>query len=91
MNCHYCQKECLRIDDQFFRCLPCYTDFKRGEINISTRYNGRTWVVRLRYFHTPFKTIIGNAKDPDLIKLPTWADITPQNIQQKLKTYLIFS
>ncbi len=89
MNCKYCDKICLRIDDNFHRCTHCKTDFHQHATCIYTRIKDHTYTVALlkngqMKISTPFK-------DP-LITLPNQpANLTPQNVVEKLKFYLLFS
>ena len=86
MNCKYCHKECTSIGN-FNHCVPCQTVYSHGEISITCKIKGKTWIAFIR----DDETIIGNAWHPSLIKLPCRTNITPSNIIDKIKLYVLFS
>lgn len=100
MNCHYCEKECLRISERFSRCLPCKTDYiNHGHIiHMYARINNKSYCLEFRngiYDH-PARIWDGmpteyNTGAQVIIKLKYRPDITPSNIVEKLRTILTFS
>ena len=90
MNCRYCQKECLELGFNYFRCVPCYTIFKPDGTYIYKSIKNRTFLIIL-HKEGPIKMTIGTARDPHLIRTTTAPNITPANALKKLKHYLMFS
>ncbi len=99
MNCKYCQKICLRMGDKHYQCVHCKVEFlnKLGQcINMFTFINGKRLVLQIRPEHPEHPARIfhqgGDMRDlQTFINLTTIPNITPQNIKEKLKTYLLFS
>lgn len=89
MNCKFCQNLCLRISDDYHRCLECHTNFVKNRTYIYHRMNDITYVANIDPSYE-YPVIIGTTRDPMLIKLTSVPNITPQNFEQKLKTYLTF-
>jgi hypothetical protein len=91
MNCQFCHKLCNRISDIWHQCQTCNTDFHPHATVIYTKLGEKVYSVKL-YKTGPIKLAISSAyQDPMITLTHDGGGITPQNIQQKLKTYLLFS
>ena len=100
MNCHYCEKECLKVSNEFQRCLPCKTDYlNHGHIiHMYARINNKSYCLEFMngVYEYPARIWDGipteyNNGAQIIVKLTTQPDITPKNICAKLKTILTFS
>lgn len=86
MNCSFCSKQCGEFGDMH-RCMQCLVNYYKNHISISTRIKNKTFVVVL-YDN---KTYIGSTTIPDMFEFDYRLKITPQNIKEKISSYLLFS
>lgn len=99
MNCHYCNKQALKIGDLRWRCLPCKTEYDGAQVNIYGRYKERSYFFNIRngpYTH-PIRLMRGMMLEygyTPILDLPTRIDVTPSNVNEKLAkilSLLVFS
>jgi hypothetical protein len=91
MNCQFCNKLCNIISDTWYQCQTCNTDFHPHAIVIYTHINDKPYSVKL-HKSGPIKLSISSAyQDPMITLADGGENITPQNVNEKLKLYLLFS
>jgi predicted amidophosphoribosyltransferase len=90
MNCQFCQQQCQAITKDWHHCKTCSTDYHAHAVCLYTNLNDKPYTVTL-YKIGPIKMIVSSAYQDPIMELTHAADITPQNIQNKLKTLLTFS
>jgi hypothetical protein len=93
MNCHYCNQIC-RCNVSSWICESCRVEYFDGHINYSTDINGTKYTLQLRYEHTEFpaRIIGGTGKNVVALKLTSLPqNITPTNVNEKIRLYLLFS
>jgi len=98
MNCHYCQKECrhINISNNHWRCLPCKVDYRGVETNIFGMINSTSYYFNIYNGPREFPVRIMKGLPNDfavniVVNLTSRPDITPSNVEEKLRTYLLFS
>lgn len=98
MNCHYCNKTCLRInpDQHRWNCVPCKVYYSDASISIIGRVNGHSYFFLIKNGHYKIPALLVKGlptshSNKVVLNLTTRPDITPSNVNEKLKTYLTFS
>lgn len=105
MNCHYCNQVC-RCNASTWICDNCSAEFGDGWINLYTNINGKKYTFQMRFkschADTPCRILLPRPNDsmwidpmgkpdPHIIYLPKIPDnITPANVNEKIKLYLLF-
>lgn len=99
MNCHYCQKECKTISlGSSYECKSCNVSYYHTNVNLHCELNGKEYIMQFRYTPTnhpaaiimkelyrsyPIEEVLTFTKMP--------SDITPSNVRDKIKLYLLLS
>ena len=102
MLCHYCHSPCPLTNVSTWTCKVCDVEFHPGHINMFTYIKGEKYTFQIRYEHTEFPARIicpykfdvsslTNMRD-NIINLPKIPEnITPENVNEKVRLYLLFS
>lgn len=92
MNCHYCNQVC-RCNVSSWICNDCRAEFFDGHINLYTTINGTEYTFQMRFGHYEHPVrILGSPKGVGILLLPKIPDnITPSNVNEKVRLYLLFS
>jgi hypothetical protein len=89
MNCHYCNKPC-KVLSSSWRCEPCKAEYFRAHTNLTTEINNYTYIFQMRWEHAQYPArIISGRSTVNLPKIPS--NITPTNVNEKVRLYLLFS
>lgn len=75
------------ISDNFHRCLDCKTDYHGHVTCIYTRLKDKAYTVKL---YKNGKLAISSTSQDPIFELEHQSMITPRNVKEKLKTYLLF-
>ena len=92
-NCLYCNRQNIRIRS-IAHCNPCNIDYYIDSEHANMRLqNAHSYTIPYFQFslnhNNPWSKIILGAKI--LLKVNAIMNITPQNIKEKLKLYILFS
>lgn len=90
MDCQFCHRKCTTISDIYHGCSYCSVDYHPHVTCLFTHLGDKAYTVNL-HKDGPFKITISSAYQDPLMEIVPADNITPQNVQQKLKTYLTFS
>lgn len=100
MNCIYCNQLCKQFAPYSIRykCISCKTNFyiydnQMNSIDIEYKDENRTYLVNLlMYSNTSVVSYtISNSNIVILAEVNRILNITPQNIKEKIKLYMVFS
>ena len=95
MNCKFCNKKCKKYPI-YYLCKSCNTEFRfSGVINIYCTINDKKYFYQdrsvFRYKEPARIMRDGIGQQEAVIEFKELPNITPQNIKEKLKTYIMFS
>lgn len=92
MNCQFCHKECLSLND-YYRCLPCKTEFRQhGVINMYFRLKNKGYFAQIypTCSHFKFRVMRNDPEGEELLSIQHVPKINPSNVVQKIQNYLPF-
>jgi hypothetical protein len=100
MNCIYCNLPCLQFSPTSIghRCSPCQASFyffnkKLNSVDLEYKDKNRTYMVNLLFYSqtsvVSYTTLNNNIVI--LAETKSILNITPQNIKDKMKLYMVFS
>lgn len=96
MNCHYCNLPCINppiitgVQESSWSCYSCNTHYHTDKINMTTTLNGRKVCLQFQLYDNAADLFYTDGCET-IIKFNHLPNITPQNIKEKLKLYLLFS
>jgi hypothetical protein len=100
MKCQFCQQETISWGNRFhsLECVPCRTIYLRAENAAESRicgrlhYIGADYIIQVDLVNQLLKIRHPNILAKNIILTANYPHdtITPQNIKDKLKTYLTF-
>lgn len=103
MNCHYCDQPCSQPSkfarwqndswyDNSWSCYHCHTFYHKGKINLITEINGEEFCLQFLYEPSEFPaSLFATKNSKTILNFEKHPDINPGNINEKVKTYILFS
>lgn len=95
MNCHYCDKECETHGYGLsWTCLECRVYYYKSCMNMLTTIGHKEYCLQFIYEHDKHGThkaeLFCTDRADSLVIFDKFPDITPSNINEKVKLYLTF-
>ena len=92
MICYFCNENCSYLFSYTYKCYLCNVEYYTGNLGLANMYFEKEDIYfQFNLIPKPPKSIIVSKNGDIIATFNYMINISPQNINEKLKTYILFS